>query len=127
MRDIRNNAIKVLFFDGGNVLFNFPENRDARIVSILENHGFNRELVYKAMAYQISKEIGALATVLEGKVDAILLTGGVAYDKRFCGWIKTNAGFIAEIKVFPGEDEMRALAEGGLYAMKGELPIHTYQ
>ena len=49
MRDIRNNAIKVLFFDGGNVLFNFPENRDARIVSILENHGFNRELVYKAI------------------------------------------------------------------------------
>ncbi len=83
-------------------------------------------LVYEAMAYQIAKEVGGLAAVLEGKVDAILLTGGVAYDKGFCEWIRKRVGFIGTIEVFPGEDEMMALAEGGFYALKGELPIKEY-
>lgn len=85
------------------------------------------ERIYRAMAYQISKEIGGCAAVLEGKVDSIILTGGIAYDATFVGWIKERVSFIAEVAVFPGEDEMRALAEGCYYAVKGEIPIRTYE
>lgn len=85
------------------------------------------EIVYKAMAYQVSKEIAALSAVLEGKVDAIIVTGGVAYDKLFISWIKEKVGFIAEVVVYPGEDEMKALAEGCFYGIKGEISIREYE
>jgi butyrate kinase len=81
---------------------------------------------YEAMAYQISKEIGGLATVLKGKVDAILITGGLAHSEILIDWIKERVGFICEVKVFPGEDEMQALAEGVFYATTGEIPIKEY-
>lgn len=84
------------------------------------------EHIYRAMAYQIAKEVGALSTVLCGTVDAIILTGGVAYDKDFVGWLKERIGFISPVVVYPGEGEMTALAEAGYYAMKGELPIRDY-
>lgn len=80
----------------------------------------NAALVLEAMAYQISKQIGAMACALSGEVDAIILTGGIAYDNRFIGWIKERVRFIAPIKVYPGEDEMRALAEGALRVLRGE-------
>ncbi len=82
--------------------------------------------VYEAMAYQVSKEIGALSTVLKGKVDAIILTGGFAYSDLFISWIKERIGFISEIIVYPGEDEMKALAEGAYYALNGEMDINKY-
>ncbi|MCK5808397.1 butyrate kinase [bacterium] len=82
--------------------------------------------IYRAMAYQISKDVGAMATVLEGKVDQIILTGGVAYDKGFVGWLKQGMGFIADITVYPGEDEMKALANGGYMAIKGSLDVQEY-
>lgn len=84
------------------------------------------ELVYKAMAYQVAKEIGACAAVLEGKVDAILMTGGLAYDKALVGWIKERVEFIGMVKVYPGEDEMIALAEGGLRVLRGEEQAKEY-
>jgi butyrate kinase len=83
-------------------------------------------LVYKAMAYQVAKEIGAIATVLEGRVDAIILTGGIAYDEDFCKWIEERVGFISKVVIYPGEDEMKALAEGVYYALKGEIEIREY-
>ena len=83
--------------------------------------------VYQAMAYQISKEIGALATVLKGKVDAIILTGGFAYSDMLINWIKERVSFISEIVVYPGEDEMKALAQGAYYALNGEMPINEYK
>lgn len=85
------------------------------------------EIVYKAMAYQVSKEIAALSAVLEGKVDAIIVTGGVAYDKLFISWIREKVGFIAELVVYPGEDEMKALAEGCYYGIKGEIALREYE
>jgi len=78
------------------------------------------ELVYSAMAYQVAKEIGSCAAALKGKVDAIVLTGGIAYDKIFVGWIKERVEFISKIFVYPGEDEMTALAQGGLRVLKKE-------
>jgi len=77
-------------------------------------------LVWDAMAYNIAKEIGALATILHGKVDAILLTGGIAYSKDFVGYISKMVDFIAPVKIYPGEDEMLALAEHGIRVLQGE-------
>lgn len=83
-------------------------------------------LVYRAMAYQVAKSIGAMAAVLEGQVDSILITGGIAYDGDFCKWIEERVGFIAKVIIYPGEDEMKALAEGVYYALRGEIKIREY-
>lgn len=85
------------------------------------------ELVFNAMAYQVAKEIGGIAAVLSGKVDAILLTGGVAYSKRFTDEVTRRVEFIAPVTVFPGEDEMLALAEGGLRVLRGEEKAKAYK
>ena len=77
------------------------------------------ELILKAMCYQVAKEIGASAAVLEGKVDAIFLTGGLAYDKFIVDEITRMNGFIAPIHVYPGENEMEALSQGALRVLKG--------
>lgn len=100
---------------------------DAReVVKMIQNGDKKAELVYKAMAYQVAKEIGSLAAVLEGKVDGIILTGGIAYDKEFTKWIIDRVSFIAKVFVYPGEDEMIALAEGGLRVLRGEEEAKEY-
>ena len=84
------------------------------------------ELAYKAMAYQVSKEISALAAPLHGKVDAILLTGGFAYDKVLMGWIKEYVGFLAPVHIYPGEDEMLALSQGAMRVLTGKETAKVY-
>jgi len=84
------------------------------------------EEVYRAMAYQVSKEIGGMSVVLRGKIDAILLTGGVAYDEVFCKWIEEQVNFLGKVVIYPGEDEMKALEEGVYFALKGEMEIKEY-
>jgi butyrate kinase len=83
-------------------------------------------LVMRAMAYQVAKEIGAMAAVLCGKVDAIVITGGLARAAAFREWIEERVRFIAPVLVYPGEDEMRALAEGALRVWRGEEEVRTY-
>ncbi len=78
------------------------------------------QLVYEAMAYQVAKCIGSMATVVNGEVDRIILTGGIAYDEMFVNWIIDRVKFIAPVVVYPGEEEMRALMEGALRVLKGE-------
>jgi butyrate kinase len=77
-------------------------------------------LVWDAMVYQIAKEAGAMATVLEGKVDALLLTGGMAHSARLIERLRTALEWIAPITVYPGEDELQALAEGVFRVLDGE-------
>jgi len=102
-------------------------NDGREVVKMIENGDKKAELVYKAMAYQVSKEIGSCAAVLKGKVDAVVITGGIAYDEMFVGWIKERVSFIGEVKVYPGEDEMIALAQGGLRVLKGEETAQEYK
>ena len=84
-------------------------------------------LVFKALAYQVAKEIGAMATVLSGKVDAIIITGGLAYDQHFLiPWIKEAVEFIGPVEIMPGEDEMTALCEAALRVLTGQEPAQTY-
>ncbi|HQB19396.1 MAG: butyrate kinase [Bacteroidales bacterium] len=80
-----------------------------------------------AMAYQIAKEIGAASTVVEGKVDAILLTGGLAYGKPFVEKITKRIQHLAPIFSFPGEDEMNALAFNVFLMLKGDIPLKEYK
>lgn len=82
--------------------------------------------VQDALCYQVAKEIGAMATVLKGHVDAILLTGGIAYGKPVTDAITERVGFIAPVKVYPGEDEMRALAMNCLRVMTGKVKPKVY-
>lgn len=77
-------------------------------------------LIYDAMAYQVAKEIGAASAVLSGKVDAIVLTGGLAYGKGFVKSITDRINWIADVMVQPGENELQALAEGALRVLRGE-------
>ncbi len=77
-------------------------------------------LVYQALAYQVSKSIGELATVVKGKVDAILLTGGIAHSAVFCGWVEERVNFIASVRRYPGENELESLALGVSRVLDGE-------
>ena len=83
-------------------------------------------LVLESMAYQVSKEIGAMVAVLEGRVDAIILTGGLANSSRFTGCIKQRVGLIAPVLSYPGEDEMSSLAGGALRVLRGEEKAIDY-
>ena len=71
-------------------------------------------LVFEALAYQIAKEIGAMAAALDGRVDAVLITGGMAHSKKLVGSVSKSAAWIAPVFVYPGEEELQALAEGAL-------------
>jgi len=84
------------------------------------------QLIQSAMAYQISKEIGAAAAVLKGKADAILLTGGIAHNTAITGYIKESVSFIAPVFIYPGEDEMKALALNGFMVQKGTIKPKQY-
>ncbi|MFL0248986.1 butyrate kinase [Clostridium neuense] len=82
--------------------------------------------VEEAMGYQVAKDIGAAAVVLDGKVDAIILTGGMAYGKPIINFISKKVSFIAPVVVYPGEDEMLALAEGALDVLEGKESVKEY-
>lgn len=108
-------------------LVSYLNTNDVRDVEALVEKGDEKaKVIYEAMAYQIAKEIGSCAVVLSGNVDAILLTGGIAYSKKFTKMIEDRVKFIADVKVYPGEDEMIALALGGLRVMKGEEKALKY-
>jgi butyrate kinase len=83
-------------------------------------------LIYEAMAYQIAKEMGAMATVLNGEVDAQVISGSLAYSTMLVDWIRKRVGWIAPVLVYPGEDEMLALAQGALLVLGGEEEARVY-
>jgi butyrate kinase len=78
------------------------------------------KLILEAMAYQVAKEIGAGATVLKGQIDAIILTGGIAYANEFINMIRDRVSFLSLVMIYPGEEEMLALCNGALRILKGE-------
>ena len=84
------------------------------------------KLVQEALFYQVAKMIGEMAVVLEGKVDGILLTGGLAYNKQLEAYIRSKTGFISEVFVYPGEDELEALAVNALRVASGEIEAKEY-
>lgn len=83
-------------------------------------------LVQEALFYQVSKSIGEMAAVLKGKVDGILLTGGLAFNKEIELYVKERTAFIAPVFVYPGEDELEALAKNALMVARGEVQVKEY-
>jgi butyrate kinase len=116
---------KKIFGDGG--LYSYLGTRDFRIATEMYNNG-NKEAieVIHAMAYQVAKEIGALATANCGKIDTILVTGGMAFQTYFVEMIKERAQFLAPFGIYPGEDEMEALAEGVCRILDKEEDVKIY-
>ncbi|CUU50605.1 butyrate kinase [Clostridium beijerinckii] len=106
----------------------YLDTNDARVVESAALDGDPKaKIVHDAMGYQVSKEIGAAATVLNGNVDAIILTGGMAYGKPMVNLIRERVGFIAPIVIYPGEDEMLALAQGVIRVFNGEEEVKEYK
>ncbi len=100
---------------------------DAYTVGLMAEEGNEKaKLIQNAMCYQIGKEIGAMSTVLKGQVDAILLTGGIAHNTIVVDYIKTMVAHISRVVVYPGEDEMKALAENALRVLNGEEEVKVY-
>lgn len=101
---------------------------DLRQVQRMINEGDEfAALTLDSMAYQVSKEIGAMIAVLEGRADAIILTGGLAFSNRFTGAIKERVDAMAPVYVFPGEDEMLALMSGVLRVLRGQEKTSEYE
>jgi len=106
----------------------YTGSNDAHKLEISARQGNKKaKLLQKAMGYQISKEIGAMATSLSGEVHAIILTGGIAHNPDLTGYIKEHVAFIAPVFIYPGEDEMRALAMNGLLLLKGAIQAKEYK
>lgn len=117
---------KMLTGKGGMVAY-LGTNNAVEIENRIEKGDRESELIMSAMAYQVAKEIGAMYTVLYGDVDAIILTGGLAYGKIFVDQIIDRVSKLAPVLVFAGEDEMQSLAFNGLMVLKGEIEVKEWK
>lgn len=101
--------------------------KDVREVLAKKQEGDDlARLVFESMCYQISKGIGEMAVVLDGAVDAIILTGGIAYSEEVTDYIRKKVAFIAPVEVMPGERELESLAYGALRVIEGDEVARTY-
>jgi butyrate kinase len=96
------------------------------IVKMIESGDEKAELILKSVAYNVAKSVGGLSVIRGGKVDQIIITGGMAYSELLTGWIKELVEFIAPVFIVPGEQEMEALAAGGLRVLNKEEEVHPY-
>ncbi len=115
----REEIMKKIVGKGGLVAY-LNTNDIREVLKRIEQGDQYAKLILEAMAYQVAKEIGAGATVLKGQVDAIILTGGIAYNSEFIELIKDRISFLSLVMVYPGEEEMTALCEGALRVLRGE-------
>ncbi|MGB7986354.1 MAG: butyrate kinase, partial [Terracidiphilus sp.] len=108
-----------IFGDGG--LVAYLGTRDLiEIERRIDTGDSKAALIFDAMIHQLGKEMGAMAAVLHGRVDAVLLTGGMAHSDRLIDQLRGYIEWIAPVRVYPGEDELRALAEGAFRVLNGE-------
>ncbi len=118
--------LKSMITGKGGMVAYMGTNSFKEVCKLAENGDQKALLIRNAASYQIGKEIGAMAAVLNGHVDAIILTGGMAYQETNISSIKSMVEFIADVVVYPGEDEMKALAYNALLALDGKIEIKTY-
>jgi butyrate kinase len=120
------NEMKDLITKKGGLLAHLGTDNVEEVEKRIESGDKKAEIIFTAMVYQIAKEIGAMAATLDGNVDAIVLTGGIAHSKKLINLISQKVKFIAPILVFPGEDEMEALTLGALRVLRGEEKAKEY-
>jgi butyrate kinase len=118
--------IKAMLTGKGGFVAYLGTNDFREVCRMAENGDPRAILVRDAASYQVGKEIGALAAVLNGKVDAIILTGGMAHQESHISYIRSMVDTIAKVVVYPGEDEIKSLAFNGLLALDGKIEIKTY-
>jgi butyrate kinase len=118
--------IKNMITGKGGMVAYLGTNSFKEVCKMAESGDEKAILIIHAVTYQIAKEIGAMASVLHGRVDAIILTGGMAYQESTVSDIRSIVKYIAEVVVYPGEDEMKALAFNALLALDGKLEIKIY-
>lgn len=111
---------------GGGLVSLLGTNSALKVEEMINSGDEYAKLVYDAMAYQVAKAIGELATVVDGKVDRIVITGGIAYSKMMTSAIIKRVEFIAPVVLVPGENELEALAFGALRVLKGEEQARIY-
>ncbi len=116
---------KLITHQGG--LVSYLGTNDVReVMKKIEQGDKYAELIFEGMCYQIAKEIGAMAAVLKGKVEVIILTGGIAHNEILVNKIKDRTGWIAPVVVYPGEEEMKALAQAVIRVIKDEEKVKIY-
>lgn len=121
----RDQIEKKLVGRGG--LFAYLDTTDAKEVQEMVKKGNKQaEFIFKAMAYQVAKDIGAMYVVLKGNVQGIVLTGGLAQSELFTHWVEEWVSAIAPVFKYPGEDEMLAMAEGAARVLRGEEQVKQY-
>ena len=119
--------IKKMLVGNGGLVALMETNEAYKLELMAEEGNEHAKLIQDAMCYQTGKYIGAMAAVLKGKVDGIIITGGIAHNKYLCKYLCDMIGFIAPIQVYAGEDEMAALAINGLMILTGELQPLVYE
>ncbi len=119
--------IKRKNYGKGGLVAHLGTNDGIEINKRIEAGDHHAKFMVDVMCYQIAKEIGSCATVLKGNVDAIVITGGLAYDEYIVNYIKERVDFISPVLVFPGEDEMESLAFGALRVLNNIEKAKIYQ
>lgn len=116
---------KMVTGEGGFVAY-FGTNDAVEIEKRAQEGDEEAQLLQNTLGYQVSKYIGAMAAVLEGRVDNILITGGIAHNKTLMDYITKHIQFIAPVVIYPGEDEMRALALNAYHVLRNETEVKIY-
>ncbi|MGI6120208.1 MAG: butyrate kinase, partial [Desulfosporosinus sp.] len=124
--DFSQNDILKKISGGGGLMSYLGTNSGLEVEERIRNGDEYAKEVYEAMAYQVSKEIGAAATVLKGEVDAIIFTASLAFSELFTSWVKERVNFIAPVEIMAGENEMLSLAENALRYLSGEEAPKKY-
>ena len=124
--DYTQEEIKKMITGRGGLMAHLGTTDAQNVVKRINEGDARAELVLKSMIYNIAKEFGSMSVVLHGKIDAILLTGGISYNDYCINKLKEYIAFIAPVYVFPGEDEMEALAFNALGVLRGKLNCKEY-
>ncbi len=120
------NQVKRMVVGEGGYVGYLGTNNAREVQEMAEAGNETAQKIQEALFYQVSKLIGEMAVVLEGKVDAILLTGGLAYNTHLEKYVRQKTGFIAPVFTYPGEDELEALAMNALRVANGEVSVKEY-
>lgn len=122
-----NSQLRAMITGHGGIVAHLNTNDVREVEEAVRQGDLRAKLILDAMAYNVSKCIGAKAVVLKGRVDAIILTGGIAHSEYVCNYVKSMTSYIADVVVSPGENELEALAYNALMALNGKIEVMQYE